>query len=146
MNMKNMPRNEKEWKKTLTSEEYRILREKGTEQAFSGALLHEKREGVYHCAACGNPLFASGAKFASGTGWPSFDDAFPGSVRYLPDTSHGMARTEAVCARCGSHLGHVFEDGPTATGKRYCMNSVCLTFQKGPEEKNDLCLKEHHPS
>lgn len=117
---------EKELKERLTEEEYRVLRERGTEAPFSGALLHEKRDGVYACKACGNPLFLSGAKFDSGTGWPSFDEAIPGSIREVPDDSHGMHRTEVVCAKCGSHLGHVFSDGPTQTGKRYCTNSVCL--------------------
>ena len=134
-----MPTNEEEWKKTLTPEQYRVLREKGTEQPFTGTLLHEKREGTYNCAACGNPLFASDTKFDSGTGWPSFDDALPGSTRLITDDTHGMkpartnilsdGRTEVVCAKCGSHLGHLFDDGPTKTGKRYCMNSVCLELE-----------------
>lgn len=113
----------------LTEEEYRVLREKGTEAPFSGALLHEKGKGQYLCKVCNNPLFASDTKFDSGTGWPSFDKALPGAVREIVDESHGMHRTEIVCAHCGSHLGHVFDDGPTATGKRYCMNSVCLDLK-----------------
>jgi peptide-methionine (R)-S-oxide reductase len=121
-----MPQDEGLFKEKLNTEEYHVLREKGTEAPFSGALLHEKREGVYLCKACGNPLFNSDAKFDSGTGWPSFDQAIPGSTRQIRDTSHGMERTEVVCAQCGSHLGHVFEDGPATTGKRFCMNSVCL--------------------
>ena len=118
--------NEDEIKKKLTPEEYEVLRNKGTEAPFSGALLHEKRKGMYVCKVCGNQLFASDTKFDSGTGWPSFDQALPGAVRDVEDSSHGMKRTETVCAVCGSHLGHLFNDGPTQTGKRYCMNSVCF--------------------
>jgi peptide-methionine (R)-S-oxide reductase len=129
---KSMPKTGEEWKRKLTAEQYKILREKGTEAPFTGEYLHEKRQGMYWCAACGNPLFDSQTKFDSGTGWPSFDQAIPGSVKYVPDDSHGMKRTEIICARCGSHLGHLFDDGPTATGKRYCTNSVCLTLEKKP--------------
>jgi peptide-methionine (R)-S-oxide reductase len=125
-----MPESEEEWKKTLTPEQYRVLRGKGTEMAFTGDYLHEKADGTYACAACGNPLFSSETKFDSGTGWPSFDDALPGATQTHQDTSHGMARTEIICARCGSHLGHVFDDGPTKTGKRYCINSVCLDLEQ----------------
>ncbi len=124
----NISQSEDEWKQKLTAEEYAVLREKGTEAPFSGKLLKEHRDGMYRCAACGNPLFPSDAKFDSGTGWPSFDKALPGAVKEIPDTSHGMTRIETVCANCGSHLGHLFDDGPTSTGKRYCMNSVCLGF------------------
>lgn len=120
--------NEDEIKQKLTEEEYRVLREKGTEAPFSGALLHEERTGTYNCKVCGSPLFSSDAKFDSGTGWPSFDQAIPGSVREIEDASLGMRRTEIVCAKCNSHLGHVFDDGPTQTGKRYCLNSVCLSI------------------
>lgn len=130
MNPKNMPQTESEWKKKLSSDEYAVLREKGTEAPFSGAYVHEKKDGVYRCKACGNPLFASDAKFDSGTGWPSFDDALPGAVKLNEDSSHGMTRIEVVCAVCSSHLGHIFPDGPTKTGKRYCMNSVCLNLEE----------------
>lgn len=124
-----MPKNEEEWKNRLTEEEYRILREKGTEMPFSGTLLHENADGKYTCKACGNELFDSKAKFDSGTGWPSFDEALSGAVVLTEDNALGMSRTEVTCARCGSHLGHVFNDGPTKTGKRYCLNSVCLDLE-----------------
>ena len=122
-----MPKNEQEFKEKLTPEQYSVLREKGTEAPFSGKLIHPDKDGLYTCAACGNPLFKSDAKFDSGTGWPSFDESIPGAVKNIDDSSHGMNRTETVCAVCESHLGHVFDDGPTETGKRYCMNSVCFT-------------------
>ena len=125
-----MPKDESEWRKQLTPEQYRILREKGTEAPFTGEFLHAETDGTFTCAACGNPLFASDAKFDSGTGWPSFDEALPGAVEQHTDTAHGMVRTEITCARCGSHLGHVFDDGPTASGKRYCINSVCLNLDE----------------
>jgi peptide-methionine (R)-S-oxide reductase len=124
---------EEEWKQKLSPEEYRVLRERGTEAPFSGNYLQEKRTGTYLCRGCGQALFSSEAKFDSGTGWPSFDQALPGAVKYRTDDSHGLERTEIVCADCGSHLGHVFEDGPTATKKRYCLNSVCLDLD--PEKK-----------
>ncbi len=127
---KAMPTSEEEWKKKLTPEQYAVLRGKGTEAPFSGKLLHSDRSGMYTCVACGNELFSSDAKFDSGTGWPSFDQALPGAVKNIVDSSQGMARTEIVCARCGSHLGHVFDDGPTQTGKRYCLNSVCLDLEE----------------
>ncbi len=121
-----MPEDREGWKEILTPEQYAVLREGGTEAPFSGKLLHEKADGTYVCSACGQALFVSDAKFDSGTGWPSFDEALPGAVILKQDTSHGMTRTEVACARCGSHLGHLFDDGPTDTGKRYCLNSVCL--------------------
>jgi len=121
---------EEELKEKLTPEQYHVLREKGTEAPGSGKYLHEEKDGTYTCMACGNPLFSSDAKFDSGTGWPSFDTALPGAVKEIEDNAMGMSRTETVCAKCGSHLGHVFNDGPTETGKRYCMNSVCLDLDE----------------
>lgn len=135
MDDKDMPKTEGEWKEKLTPEQYQVLRQKGTEVPFSGKLLHEKRDGTYNCAACGNPLFSSDAKFDSGTGWPSFDQALPGAVTEMPDDSHGMHRAEITCTKCGSHLGHVFTDGPTPTGMRYCLNSVCLDLDTDASAK-----------
>lgn len=125
-----MPENEEEWSKMLTPEQFNILREKGTEAPFTGEYVHEKADGTYACVACGNPLFSSEAKFDSGTGWPSFDNALPGAIEQHRDATLGMVRTEIRCARCGGHLGHVFDDGPTATGKRFCINSVCLELDQ----------------
>ena len=119
-----------ELKAKLTPEEYSVLRKGGTEAPFTGAYVHTKEKGMYACKVCGNQLFSSDTKFDSGTGWPSFDNAIPGSVVLLEDSSHGMRRTEVRCAKCGSHLGHVFDDGPESTGKRYCINSVCLDLEK----------------
>jgi peptide-methionine (R)-S-oxide reductase len=118
-----------EWKCELTPVQYHVLREAGTEAPFSGKLLHNKEAGTYGCAACGAPLFKSETKFDSGSGWPSFYEPLtPDSVELLEDNSLGRARTEVRCASCGSHLGHVFDDGPQPTGQRYCMNSVSLDF------------------
>jgi len=122
---------EEELKQKLTPEAYKILREKGTEAPFSGKYVNEKREGMYKCVACGQTLFASDTKFDSGTGWPSFGDAILDAVEFIPDESLGMSRTEVVCSNCKSHLGHVFDDGPTDTNKRYCINSVCLDLEEG---------------
>ncbi len=122
---------EEEWRKILTPRQYKILREKGTEAPFTGKLLGEKGEGMFVCAACGNPLFPSDVKYESGSGWPSFYDALPDAVEFKEDTSRGEIRTEVVCARCGSHLGHMFDDGPQdKTGKRYCINSESLDIKK----------------
>lgn len=120
---------DKEWKAELSEDAYKVCRLGHTEPPFSGALLHNHKKGTYHCVCCGEYLFDSDTKFDSGCGWPSFDFAVEGAIRYLPDHSHGMMRTEIRCRACGSHLGHVFDDGPTATGKRYCVNSVSMTFK-----------------
>ena len=118
-----------EWKAKLSDEEYRILREKGTERAFTGEYYDHFEKGIYVCAGCGNKLFESDTKFDSHCGWPSFDKAIKGSVIYERDLSFGMVRTEVMCAKCGGHLGHVFDDGPEeTTGKRYCTNSVSIKF------------------
>jgi len=124
------PENEKEWEKKLTPEEYAVLREGATEASFSGEYVYTKDKGMYRCKACGNEIFSSETKFESGTGWPSFYDAIPGAVKLREDRSLGMVRTEILCARCGSHLGHLFEDGPKPTGKRYCINCVSLNLEK----------------
>lgn len=123
-------RSEEDWKDTLSPQVYHVMREKGTERPGTGKYLNFNEHGVYECAACGNPIFESDAKFNSGCGWPSFDKAIAGSVKIQKDFSHFMIRNEVVCARCGSHLGHVFKDGPTQTGDRFCINSVALDFEK----------------
>lgn len=129
-------KSETEWKKTLSPEQYEILRQKGTEQAFTGKYYASKEKGMYLCAACGNELFSSDKKFDSGTGWPSFDAPVSGkNVNAKPDESHGMFRTEVTCNKCGSHLGHVFNDGPTKTGERYCINSACLLLKEDADKR-----------
>jgi peptide-methionine (R)-S-oxide reductase len=121
-------RTDEEWRAHLTPEQYDVMRRHGTERPGSCALNHEKRRGVFQCAGCDQPLFRSGEKFDSGTGWPSFFDPMPGALATTVDRSYGMVRTEVHCSRCGSHLGHVFPDGPPPTGLRYCINGVALNF------------------
>ena len=137
---------DKELKKKLTPEQYKILREKGTEAPFSGEYWNNHERGMYKCAACGNVLFSSDTKFDSGTGWPSFTTpANLENVELHEDTSHGMSRTEVTCKNCGSHLGHVFDDGPSdAGGKRYCINSACLLLEK-KLTPNFNKLRNNHP-
>lgn len=129
--MNKVDRNDAEWRATLTPEQYRILRQGGTEPPGSGELLHVKDKGEFRCAACGEPLFSSDTKYESGSGWPSFTaPASADAVKELSDASHGMVRTEVRCARCEGHLGHVFPDGPGPEGLRYCINSGALEFNK----------------
>jgi peptide-methionine (R)-S-oxide reductase len=126
-----------EWKKILSPQQYEVLREKGTERAFTGAYWNNHEKGTYVCAACGLELFSSDTKFESGTGWPSFwQPLTPARVKEAVDNSHGMVRGEIVCARCGGHLGHVFDDGPKPTGQRYCMNSVSMKFIPAGDKKD----------
>ena len=123
-----------DWRRTLTPEQFRVLREHGTERAFTSTLNKEKREGTFSCAGCGQPLFTSDTKYESGSGWPSFWKPLEGAIATTEDRSLSMARIEVHCARCGGHLGHVFEDGPRPTGERYCMNGVALTFTPRDQE------------
>ncbi len=120
---------EEEWRKLLTPEQYEVMRGHGTEAPHSCALNHEKRAGTFFCAGCGQPLFPAGAKFESGTGWPSFNAVLDGAVENMEDRSYGVSRTEVHCAHCGCHLGHVFPDGPPPSFQRYCINGVALDFR-----------------
>jgi peptide-methionine (R)-S-oxide reductase len=134
--MSEVTKTEEDWRKELTPERYEVLRGKGTEPPFTGKYTLSKEDGIYRCGACGAELFSSDAKFDSGTGWPSFTEpSGRAKIELRPDNSHFMRRTEVVCGRCGSHLGHVFDDGPGPTGKRYCINSVALDFDKGDTAK-----------
>jgi len=123
-------KSEEEWRKELSEEEYRILRQKGTERPHTGRYNLHFEKGMYTCAGCGQKLFESDSKFDAHCGWPSFDKSIKGTVEYVLDKTHGMIRTEIVCSNCGGHLGHVFNDGPTDTGTRYCVNSVSIDFEK----------------
>jgi peptide-methionine (R)-S-oxide reductase len=135
---KKVSKTEEQWRQTLTPEQYQVARQKGTERPFTGEYHDSKEEGTYLCAACGNELFKLAAKFDSGCGWPSFYEPSEGdNVRTELDTSHGMRRTEVLCASCDSHLGHVFDDGPRPTGLRYCINSVVLKLDSPREESED---------
>jgi len=121
-------KSESEWHNELSDEEFRVLRKKGTELPFTGKYNNHFDKGVYRCRACDTPLYDSESKFESGCGWPSYDKALPGALEFIKDNSHGMIRTEIVCAKCGGHQGHVFNDGPSSTGERYCVNSVSIRF------------------
>ncbi|HWZ65594.1 MAG TPA: peptide-methionine (R)-S-oxide reductase MsrB [Patescibacteria group bacterium] len=126
-----LPQTDDEWRDRLTPEQFAVLRDKNTEAPFTGRYVHETTSGKYACAACGNELFDSTTKFDSNSGWPSFYDAMPGAVTLASDNSHGMQRTEIICGRCGSHLGHLFDDAfNQPTGKRYCINSISLNLKK----------------
>jgi len=134
MNERSLPSTEDGWRQILTPEQFHILREQGTERAFTGKYAATKERGVYRCAGCGAELFGSATKFESGTGWPSFFEPISEkAVALRTDQTYGMQRTEVTCARCGGHLGHVFDDGPRPTGQRYCMNSAALALDPAPD-------------
>ena len=136
-----------EWKKVLSPDVYHVAREKGTERPFSSKFETSKEVGTYYCAVCGNALFKSDTKFESGCGWPSFYEPISkGSIIYLPDSSHGMTRTEVECGRCKSHLGHVFNDGPPPTGLRYCINGVVLDFEKAKQAEEKYNSGDQKPA
>ena len=136
---------EEEWKKILPGEVYHIARQKGTERPWTSKFENFHETGVFYCAACGNPLFRSDAKFESGCGWPSFYEPISKeSIIYTPDHTHGMKRTETQCGRCEAHLGHVFEDGPPPTGLRFCINGVILDFEKAKEAEKNYSEKSNH--
>ena len=128
-------KNKVDWKKKLTPQQYKVLREKATELPFTGKLLYNKDKGMYVCAGCGTELFSSATKFDSGCGWPSFFEANLENIELKEDHSFGMERIEVLCKKCGGHLGHLFDDGPKPTGKRYCINSAALGFKKNSKEK-----------
>ena len=131
MSNRKVEKTDAQWRAELTPEQYKVMREKGTERAFTGAYVDNHEKGMYKCAACGEPLFDSDTKFDSGSGWPSFFKPLSAdAVETEEDRSHGMRRTEVMCKKCGAHLGHVFDDGPKPTGQRYCVNSVSLAFEK----------------
>lgn len=133
MEQSQTPTSDDEWREKLSDEQYRVLREAGTERPFSGEYVDLFEDGTYRCAGCGSVLFTSETKFQHGCGWPSFSDAEEGAVEFREDTSHGMNRVEVVCGECEGHLGHVFEDGPEPTGERYCINSTALEFDAGSQ-------------
>ena len=135
--MTEQDKSDQTWREQLSPDEYHVLREKGTERAFTGEYWNVWEEGVYHCRGCGEKLFESGNKFDAGCGWPSFDrPALEGVVAEATDTSHGMVRTEVLCQRCGGHLGHVFPDGPTDTGLRYCINSLSIKLDSNSQQSD----------
>ena len=135
MSKNKINKTDEEWKDILSDEEYRVLRQKGTEYPHTGKYNLHFENGVYNCNGCKTPLFNSDQKFETDCGWPSFDEAIEGTIKYVEDYSHNMIRTEIVCVKCDGHLGHVFNDGPTETGLRYCVNSVSIDFNKDPNKK-----------